>query len=554
VADALERLAGVARELGESGIEEDARALSHRIAANRFFLACVGQFKRGKSTLLNALLGRAILPTGVVPVTSAITVVAYGEEPAARVRFDRGAVLPIALNVIASYVSEGGNPGNAKGVRAVEVALPAPVLEGGLCLVDTPGIGSVFEANTAATREFVPHIDACLVVLGADPPISGDEMALVEEVAAETSQLVFVLNKADRLAPHERAEACEFARAVLAARLGRPVDRIFEVSATQALDGGGGAAWDALVNRLGILTAERDRFMPDRIVHRGQALRRRLLAAIRQRRDALTRPAAESGHRVAELRALVADAERSISDLTALFTAGETRLVHALDRMKEEFLERAHADAAGRLEKALTTLDAAGDPRPRALDRARAVANDSIAAWGPRMERDAEALFERAMGRFVDLAGEFLEKLATGEHSELEHLAGAVTHDPRLDAKARFYFTDLLAAAAVGPGTWVAGRVLPASRRRQRAHREARLYLDRLLDTNAARFANDLIERVRESRRDLEADIRRLLIEVVHQAEAAVDGAQRARAAGDDAVRTELERLARLEAESGRAE
>jgi len=53
------------------------------------------------------------------------------------------------------------------------------------CLVDTPGIGSVFAGNTATTRSFVPHIDAALVVLGADPPLSGDELALVDELGPE---------------------------------------------------------------------------------------------------------------------------------------------------------------------------------------------------------------------------------------------------------------------------------------------------------------------------------------------------------------------------------
>jgi hypothetical protein len=68
-------------------------------------------------------------------------------------------------------------------VAAVEIFHPAHWLSKGVCLVDTPGLGSVFLGNTEETRAFVPHVDAALVVLGVDPPIGADELVLVEEVA-----------------------------------------------------------------------------------------------------------------------------------------------------------------------------------------------------------------------------------------------------------------------------------------------------------------------------------------------------------------------------------
>jgi len=115
-----------------------------------------------------------------------------------------------------------------------------------MCLVDTPGLGSVFEGNTAVTRGFVPHIDAGLVVLGADPPISADELALVQEIARHSSELIFVLNKSDRLPDAERREARAFAERVLAEKLGRPAT-VLEVSASERLAGTGPARdWQAL--------------------------------------------------------------------------------------------------------------------------------------------------------------------------------------------------------------------------------------------------------------------------------------------------------------------
>ena len=76
--------------------------------------------------------------------------------------------------------------------------------------MDTPGLGSVFAGNTAATQPFVPHIDAAIVVVGADPPISGEELALVEEVGKQVHDVLVVMNKADRTSDEDREIAKSF--------------------------------------------------------------------------------------------------------------------------------------------------------------------------------------------------------------------------------------------------------------------------------------------------------------------------------------------------------
>jgi hypothetical protein len=98
-----------------------------------------------------------------------VTVLRHGDRLGARVRFrdrDWEDCDPGALEM---FVSEEHNSGNEKGVMAVEVFVASALLESGLCLVDTPGLGSVILANSEATRAFVPHVDAALLVLGSDP-------------------------------------------------------------------------------------------------------------------------------------------------------------------------------------------------------------------------------------------------------------------------------------------------------------------------------------------------------------------------------------------------
>ena len=67
-----------------------------------------------------------------------------------------------------------------------------------MCFVDTPGLGLVFTGNTATTQAFIPPCDAALVVVGADPPIGGEELTLVESIGTQVQDLILVINKADR--------------------------------------------------------------------------------------------------------------------------------------------------------------------------------------------------------------------------------------------------------------------------------------------------------------------------------------------------------------------
>src|ERR1019366_4763299 len=95
---------------------------------------------------------------------------------------------------------------------------------------------SVFTGNTATTQAFIPHIDAALVVVGADPPIAGEELVLVESIGTQVQDLILVINKADRTSDPERAAAAKFTREVLEKRLHRPMGEVFEVSAAERIE------------------------------------------------------------------------------------------------------------------------------------------------------------------------------------------------------------------------------------------------------------------------------------------------------------------------------
>jgi ribosome biogenesis GTPase A len=121
-----------------------------------------GAFKRGKSTLINALLGEPVLPTAMVPLTSVVTILGYGESLDIQVHFQNGRSQKITQPELADYITEKGNPRNQKGVREVEIAYPYDYLRDGVRIIDTPGVGSVYSHNTEVAYNYLPQVEAAV--------------------------------------------------------------------------------------------------------------------------------------------------------------------------------------------------------------------------------------------------------------------------------------------------------------------------------------------------------------------------------------------------------
>jgi len=412
--DTFQRLA---MEAGCEPMAADARSLAGRVRAGRFYVVCVGQYKRGKSTLLNALMGERVLPVGVVPLTVVVTILRYGTPRTARVQFADGSWADIEPDAIAEYVTEEKNPENSKGVAVVEVLTPNSLLESGLCLVDTPGIGSVFIDNTEATRAFVPHIDAALVVLGTDPPISAEELVLVEEIARQCPELIFVLGKADKQTDADRATAAAFTSRILRERLGRGIPSLIEVSAAERLAGAGELrGWPDLVAALHRLALHSKGELVRQAEARGFAmLAHRLRHVLQEQRDALLRPVEASQLRVEQLQALVAEAAVSLNDLGYLFTAEQDRLSRLFAEQKDAFLRRAQPESRQELGAALRAEDRQHGPvsRDQAVQCVHTITRRWLDQWLAEAQPAAESLYVEAMARFVSLANDFLGKLAT---------------------------------------------------------------------------------------------------------------------------------------------
>ncbi len=550
----LLRLAKLGEELGTNRVADEARELAARISEGRFYVACVGQFKRGKSTLINALIGHPVLPVGFIPVTAVPTVIRYGEQLKARLKDRDYSWHEIPVSDLKQHVSEEHNPENAKGVTGVEVFVPSRLLSTGMCLVDTPGLGSVFTGNTSATQDFIPHIDAALVVVGADPPLAGDELTTVEAVARNVQDLIVILNKADRTSDEERAAASDFTRKLLEKRLKRPIGSVFEVSAAERLENRGPERdWPKFVAALERLVQDSGRQIVLAACDRGLVrLSKELLAIVTEEREALERPIEESERRIAAMKATIAEADRSMRELGFLLIAEQQRLSDTFVDRRKAFLRSVLPRAIQEFQEVLPSVPRRIGPsyRRALMSHAQEIAKKHVLPWLSTEQQEAEQEYRVVTRRFVQMGNDFLQKLAEAGIPELSRMPHALDAETGFRIGSRFSFLDLIEVAQpASPLRWLADLVLGFIGARTMIQRDAAEFLEHLLETNSARLLSDVLNRVQESRGRLEVEVKKLLHEVSRIAEQALAHARSARDAGVSGVESALARLSRLDQE-----
>ncbi len=213
------------------------RELLARLAEDRFNVAVVGRFSRGKSTLMNAVLGTDRLPTGILPLTSVITIVQYGSTERALVHYEYWSIPEeIPLERLSDYVTQEGNPSNRKRVAYVAVQIPSETLRRGFSFVDTPGLGSPVAASSAITSGFFPEMDAVVLVTSFEAALSPEEIDFLRQAVQGARKTFLVINKQDLVIGDERDKVIRYVEEMLVDMAGSPAVRLFACSARDGLD------------------------------------------------------------------------------------------------------------------------------------------------------------------------------------------------------------------------------------------------------------------------------------------------------------------------------
>jgi hypothetical protein len=216
IADELKQLVTLARQaIGVYGRPDLAERIDAAVAStqhDRCRVLVVGNFKTGKSSLVNGLVNAPACPADDDIATAVPTIITFGAEPAARGHLggDDAGMIELPLDRIHDAIQARWRPAEADGadvddfdLRAIEIAIPRRILQGGLDLVDTPGVGGITSLHQAATLSTLPTADAVLFVSDAARSYTAREVDFIASITAANPIVAAVVTKVD-FYPHWR--------------------------------------------------------------------------------------------------------------------------------------------------------------------------------------------------------------------------------------------------------------------------------------------------------------------------------------------------------------
>ncbi|MFI6369531.1 dynamin family protein [Streptomyces sp. NPDC050546] len=357
----LEHLAGAAGKRALAETESRLREAARRLADGRIVVVVCGEFNRGKSSLVNALVERkGLLPVDVLQTTSVVTTVGWGPRAQATARLrDTGGETEeraIPLDEIAQYVTESSNPGNRHRAELIEVLLPHPKLADGVTLVDTPGVGGVFPEHTAMTTGFLASADAVVFVADMTSPLTASELRFLGHAVTATGSgpeedgLLVVLTRADQAAPADRREMLANTRAKLAELTGRPTGdtSVLPVSTRLRLrhlasvsdapdEDSGYPLFEAVLWRG--LRRRRARLLLARPLEEAGAAVQALLRPLAAEQEALAR---ETDETLSRMRAEAEAGQRRITELRSTGAQWRTELRSLLKELRRDLVMSLH--------------------------------------------------------------------------------------------------------------------------------------------------------------------------------------------------------------------
>lgn len=205
-----------------------------QIKNDSFSIAVVGEFKRGKSTFINALLGKEILPSDILPTSATLNRVVYGMRPEAKIIFRGDAprqdrTQHIELEELANYVTKLTPDAQAVAATVEEAVVyyPIPYLRhSNVEIIDTPGLEDE-NAMTDITMSVLPSVDAAIMVIMPQSPFSGSEGKFLNQLLENgLGRVIFVVTAMDRIL---RAKERERIVPAIAERIQRSIEAYVEI-------------------------------------------------------------------------------------------------------------------------------------------------------------------------------------------------------------------------------------------------------------------------------------------------------------------------------------
>ena len=559
---------------GRADLEGRLRATRVRLLDDRVRVLVVGEFKQGKSLLVNALLSAPVCPVFDDVATAVATAVSFAPEPEltlvrsapdgdGRAREQRTRRTDLTVDelaaVVAEHVTEARNPQNGHGLARVEVGLPRTVLEAGLEVVDTPGVGGLTSVHGAATMAALPSADAVLLVSDASQEYTAPELEFLRQAIRICPNVACVLTKTD-LYPEWRRIA-EIDRGHLAAA---GIDaELLAVSST--------VRWQAVVTGDAALNAESgfpalERYLAERVLGQADLLARRstvhdVVGVAEQLCDGLR--AEEASHRDPEGTADLIRTLRTAQERAAALKERSARwqltlgdgvtdlngdIDHDLrDRMREiTRLAEEEIDEGGDPTKTWDQLSAwieqqvaaaASTNYLWATQRARFLAEQVAAHFDEEREAVLPALRTEASAAVAAARGMRVRELEPWNlgHQALAGLRGGYIGVLMFGLIGTMVGMSLINPFSIGAGLLLGGKTISDERRRivGRRQAEAKTALRRYVDDVVFQVGKDSRDMLRDVQRDLRDHFGALAEQLSTSLKDSLTAAERSRKAGE---------------------
>ncbi|MCL6610954.1 MAG: dynamin family protein [Peptococcaceae bacterium] len=513
VVDQLEMVELSAQQRDSKHLAFYVKEIREKLGQDKFNLVVLGEFKRGKTTFLNSLLGADLLPTAVVPLTSIVTVIQYGENLKCEVVFQNGDIKEIPLSKVADYATEERNPGNEKKVKLVEVKYPSPFLKEGLLLIDTPGVGSIYRNNTDETHNYLPKVDAAIFLLSSDQPLSQTECEFLKQVKQYSAKTFFVLNKIDYLDEKDRPKALEFAKRVLEEQAGFDNVKIIPLSAKMALEGKLKNCPEILAeSNLTEFTSLLEKFLLTEkgitalaaACSKGINAVNELLMGMELETKALMIPLEELGAKIDLFDKMVENLSLEQQDNKYIFRGEMEKVYHELEREITHFQETRNVllekeiDRLYQEKKNLSNMDILRFFK----SFIESAVKEAFEEWRPKVEEKVKTSFEKVVVRFTDKTNRVISDLLRQSAEIFEVSVEGFTRMESITDESKLYyvfvgeqpllFPDTLKMSAFFLPKFIAGPVIL---------REMKKKIERDLDRNCGRIRTDYNDRIYKSAR-----------------------------------------------------
>jgi GTPase SAR1 family protein len=307
----LSSLEAALREVRSTALELDCRAVSDdlvveidRLHSHDFTVVVLGEFSRGKTTLVNALLGQRLLPAKVRPTTAVLTFIRHADTTSVTVETADGETRELEPARLAKAITGKGWSGAP--VSAVHVRAPIDWLPEGVQLVDTPGVSDICSVRESVTLDFLPRADAVVFLLDAKACFNESEKRFLQRdvLQANVRRIFFVVNKADQLSPPYDPEQLSMLRSRIEKHLAGICEQpsVLFVAAKAALNeslgsaepGPGRAGMRRLIDTLGaFMVADRGRILLERATAIGERSLQTLMERVALELSALEADAAD---------------------------------------------------------------------------------------------------------------------------------------------------------------------------------------------------------------------------------------------------------------------